>query len=94
MTEKPKTPWQKDPAPFIVHGESLETKPELLTDFITPSDNFFVCNETYTPPIDPDNYTLKIGGDGVHQPLELSYDAVLKLPSHTVISYLECACMG
>ncbi len=91
MSEKPENPWQKDPTPFIEHGESLETKPELLTDFITPNDHFFVCNETYTPPIDLTGYTLKIGGDGVNKPIELSYEAVLKLPSHTVISYLECA---
>ena len=88
---KPRNPWQKDPTPFIEHGESLETKPELLTDFITPNDRFFVCNETYTPTIDLTGYSLKIGGDGVSQPLELSYESVLKLPSHTVISYLECA---
>ena len=91
MSQKPAKPWQKDPAPFIDHGESLETKPELLTDFITPNSKFFVCNETYTPSIDLSGYSLKVGGDGVTNPLELSYEAVLKLPSHTVISYLECA---
>lgn len=91
MTQKPNTPWQKDPTPFINHGESLETKPELLTDFITPNDKFFVCNETYTPLLSLDGYSLKIGGDAVETSLELSYDAILKLPSHTVIAYLECA---
>lgn len=70
---------------------SLETKPELLTDFITPNDKFFVCKMVDSPTIDLATFTLKIGGNGVRKPLALSYDALLKLPSYTVISYLECA---
>ena len=71
--------------------DSLETKPELLTDFITPNDKFFVCNVISSPVIDLETFTLKVHGDGVSKPLALTYDALLKLPSHTVISYLECA---
>lgn len=71
--------------------DSLETKPELLTDFITPNDKFFVCKAVDSPTIDLATFTLKIGGNGVRKPLALSYEALLKLPSYSVISYLECA---
>lgn len=83
--------WVKDTTPFIVHQTNLETKPERLTEFITANDEFFVCNQTKTPRIDPSTYRLKIEGDAVKQSLELSYDEVLSLPSHTVLVYLECA---
>ncbi|MEM7348102.1 MAG: molybdopterin-dependent oxidoreductase [Chloroflexota bacterium] len=83
--------FNKDMQFFHRRVDSLETKPELLTDFITPNHQFFVCKAVDAPPIDLATYTLKVGGDGVQKPLALTYDALLKLPSYTVISYLECA---
>lgn len=81
----------KDMRHFHRRSDSLETKPELLTDFITPNEQFFVCSVIDSPRIDLDTFSLKINGDGVGRPLALTYDALLKLPSYTVISYLECA---
>lgn len=86
-----KLPFHKDLQHFHHRLDSLETKPELLTDFITPNDKFFVCKAVDTPIVDIETFTLKVGGDGVRKPLALSFDALLKLPSYTVISYLECA---
>lgn len=83
--------FHKDMRYFHMHVDSLETKPELLTDFITPNEQFFVCKAVDSPLIDLETYSLKVGGDGVRQPLALTYDALLKLPSYTVISYVECA---
>ena len=83
--------FSKDLANFHHLGDSLETRPELLTDFITANDLFFVCKATASPQIDPQNFTLKIHGDCVRKPLALSFEALLKLPSYTVIAYLECA---
>lgn len=83
--------WKKDEASFKVHPTSLETKVELMQDYITPNSNFFVCNHTQTPTIDVSTYRLQLGGAGVLQALELSYEALLKLPSRTLIAYLECA---
>lgn len=88
ITEKP---WQKDDTPFVIHENNLETRPEHLTGYLTPNQNFFVCTHTQTPVVDPAGYRLKIGGDGVVKPLELGYEAILRLPSRTVIAYLECA---
>ncbi|MGB1251758.1 MAG: molybdopterin-dependent oxidoreductase [Candidatus Promineifilaceae bacterium] len=76
---------------FHRRADSLETKPELLTDFITPNEQFFVCKATNSPMVDLATFTLKVRGDGIGRPLALSYEALLKLPSYTVISYLECA---
>ena len=84
-------PWKKDTTDFVEHPASLELNAELLRDFITPNHRFFVCNHVPTPTVSTDGYTLKVGGDGIEQPLELSYEALLKLPSRSVISYLECA---
>lgn len=83
--------FNKDMRYFHRRVDSLETKPELLTDFVTPNDKFFVCTVVTSPAVDLATYSLKIGGDGVQKPLALSYEALLKLPSYTVISYLECA---
>lgn len=83
--------FQKDMRFFHRRADSLETKPELLTEFITPNEQFFVCSETSSPVLAPETYTLKIEGDGVGKPLALSYESILKLPSHSVTAYLECA---
>ncbi|MEM7115063.1 MAG: molybdopterin-dependent oxidoreductase [Chloroflexota bacterium] len=83
--------FNKDSRYFHYRMDSLETKPELLTDFITPNDKFFVCKVVDSPMIDLATFSLKIGGNGVGKPFALSYDALKKLPSYTVISYLECA---
>ena len=83
--------FQKDMRYFHRRADSLETKPELLTEFITPNEKFFVCNEVTSPAVDLEGYSLKIDGDGVGQPLALSYEAILKLPSHSITAYLECA---
>ncbi|MFT5194228.1 MAG: sulfane dehydrogenase subunit SoxC [Cellvibrionaceae bacterium] len=86
--------FQKDMQFFHRRADSLEAKPELLTEFITPNEQFFVCSETSAPMLAPETYTLKVGGDGVRKPLALSYEAILKLPSHSVTAYLECAGNG
>ncbi len=84
-------PWVKNPAPFIRHPTNLETRLENLTGFLTPNSQFFVRNHAPTPRIDPAAYRLRVEGDAVREPVELSYDDLLRLPGHSVISYVECA---
>lgn len=84
-------PWVKDPTPFIRHSTNLETRLETLHGLITPNDLFFVRNHAPTPEIDPATYRLRVEGDAVERPLELSYDDILDLPSHTLVAYVECA---
>lgn len=84
-------PWVKDSAPFIQHPTNLETRLERIEGLLTPNDQFFVRNHTPTPRIDAATYRLRIEGDGIERPVELAYEDVLRLPSRSVVAYLECA---
>jgi DMSO/TMAO reductase YedYZ molybdopterin-dependent catalytic subunit len=83
-------PWVKDPGPFIQHPTNLETRLELLDGVITPNELFFVRNHAPTPRIDASDYRLRIEGDAIDQPVELTMDDLRGLPSESVIAYLEC----
>ena len=83
--------WAKDPAPFNELGGNLEAKLEDQMGLITPNERFFVRNHVPTPPVDMSSYRLKVEGDAVEKPLELSYDDLLRMPSQTVLSCVECA---
>ncbi len=91
MTDDRHFSWTKPADHLIGRGDSLETPAELLDTFITPTKDFFVCNNVATPTIDPTTYALEITGDAIEKPLKLTLDDLLKLPTHTIISYLECA---
>ena len=84
-------PWVKDPNPFVQHPTNLETRLEDLTGFLTPNELFFVRNHAPTPRVDADTYRLRVEGDAVREPVELTYDQLVGLPSATSVSYLECA---
>ena len=82
----------KDPAPFFDHGNgSLEARLEDMAGTVTPSQQFFVRNNSASLDLDATDWRLIVEGDAVSNPLELSYDEILELPSRSFISYLECA---
>ena len=82
----------KDPAPFIQHGEKgLESRLDLMQGFITPNRLFFVRNNSASIDVNAADWRLSIEGDAVTTPREFSYEDLRRLPSRTVISYLECA---
>lgn len=81
----------KDLSKLITHGLSLESPLEYQTDYLTPTEQFFVCNSGSTPQIDKQEYSLKIWGDGVFEELILSYEQLLTLPQRTVPAIIECA---
>ena len=85
--------WFKDTAPFIVHddGKSLEARLENMEGLITPNHLFFVRNNSVSLDVDVANWRLSVTGDAVTHPLELTYDDIRKLPSRTLVAYLECA---
>ena len=83
--------WVKDPSRLVQHGTNLETRLEDLDGLLTPNDLFFVRNHAPTPMIDPASYRLAAGGPGAETQIELSLDDLGALPSHTLISYIECA---
>ena len=83
----------KDPGPFIRHpGGVLESRLELQHGLITPNRLFFVRNNSDTAThIDTASWRLRVEGDGVANPLELSYDDIRALPARSLTCYLECA---
>ena len=82
--------WLKDAGPFIQHERSLEARLESIQGTITPNDLFFVRNNSVSVDIDTDEWRLAVEGDAAAKPLSLSYDDIRRLPSRTVVSYLEC----
>ena len=86
------SPWVKDPTPFILHPTNLETRLSSLEGLITPNELFFVRNHAPTTPIlDPVSFRLRIEGDAIPQPLELSLAELREMPSRSIVAYLECA---
>ena len=97
--------WATDDASPQIPGEEgmivrsarfldLETPPEFLTSWITPTPHFFVRNHMHAPStLDPDAWRLTVGGE-VEKPLTLSLRDLAKLEKHTVTNTLECAGNG
>ena len=83
--------WFKDPEPFIKHNGSLEARLENIQGMTTPNRYFFVRNNSASVDVDVTVWRLSVEGDGVSGPVELSYDDIRRMPSRTVVSYLECA---
>lgn len=84
--------WAKDPSGFRVLADcSLELPFSAQTDYLTPNEKFFVCNERPTPTVDPLTYRLRIEGDAVARPLEFSYADLQAMPQRSVLAYIECA---
>ena len=81
----------KNPSPFIQRGASLESRLELMPGLITPNDLFFVRNNSSSVKVSVDDWSLVVEGDAVSQRLDLSYDDILRLPSRSLVAYLECA---
>ncbi|MCY3733648.1 MAG: molybdopterin-dependent oxidoreductase, partial [Chloroflexi bacterium] len=82
----------KDSRPFIDHGQAgLESRLELQTGLTTPNELFFVRNNSRSVNLELAGWSLRIEGDAVDQPTELSFDDILRLPQRTMTSYLECA---
>ena len=84
--------WFKDPGPFIVRGiKGLEARLENMDGTITPERFFFVRNNSVSIEVDPSLWSLRIEGDAVASPTELSYDDVRAMPARMLEAYLECA---
>lgn len=77
---------------FISHGHSREMRWEKARDigYTVPNEMFYLQNHFPTPQIDPSTYTLTVHGDGVSNPLTLSYNDLLALPSTTITRSQEC----
>jgi DMSO/TMAO reductase YedYZ molybdopterin-dependent catalytic subunit len=74
---------QKDP-------DNLEFPFASLDSFLTPNEQFYVRTHFHVPELDAKTWRLKIDG-AVEKPLEIGYDELRKLPSHTLTALLECS---
>src|SRR3989441_2098533 len=79
---------------FIDHGINQETRLETLRGYLTPPSHFFIRNHTTTPVIDLRSWRLRVEGSAVEKPLELTFEDLLRLPSRSVICFVECAGNG
>lgn len=79
---------------FINHGINQETRLETLRGYLTPASHFYVRSHAATPMIDARTWRLRVEGNAIERPLELSLDDLLRLPSRSVIAFVECAGNG
>ncbi|MBU1361367.1 MAG: molybdopterin-dependent oxidoreductase [Gammaproteobacteria bacterium] len=68
--------------------------------YITPVSQFYVRNAFRTPRaeedsrVDPRHWRLRIHGDAVERELTIGYDDLLKMPSRSIISVMQCTGNG
>lgn len=79
---------------FIDHGINQETRLERLPGYLTPASHFYLRNHSATPLIDVKTWRLRVEGNAVDRSLELSYEDLLRLPSRSIICFIECAGNG
>jgi len=90
-------PYSTDPArhkAIVINSKTPfngETPLSILTDsFITPTDLFYVRNHLPVPEVDIKEYELEVSGLGIKD-LNLSLDALQKLPKHKIVATVQCA---
>ena len=85
---------QKGGSKMIVHTDSpMNAEPvlgELVKNWMTPTDKFYIRSHAPIPKIDNESYRLKIEGL-VDKPLSLSLAQLAKLKQHSVVATLTCA---
>jgi len=57
---------------------------------VSPTGNHFIRSHFAAPQINFSDWSLLVTGD-VENPLDLRYDDLLKMPSHEILSVMECA---
>jgi DMSO/TMAO reductase YedYZ molybdopterin-dependent catalytic subunit len=80
-------------------GANAEMRWEVMKDkgYLVPAENFYIRDHTSTPVIDAHTWQLKVFGTGlrgaptVDNAVTFSYEDLLRMPSATVISFIECA---
>jgi len=97
VAQSPAQKFHVKPVPgevFIAHGINQETRLETLRGYLTPASHFFVRSHAATPAIDVRTWRLRVEGEAVERPVELGFDDLLRLPSRSVIAFVECAGNG
>lgn len=79
---------------FIPHGTNAEmrwSRKAVEDKYLMDTGLFFIRSHTETPIIDTEKWRLHIDGPGVGNPLKLSYEELVQMPSRTVTRFIECA---
>jgi DMSO/TMAO reductase YedYZ molybdopterin-dependent catalytic subunit len=81
---------------FIDYGTNAEMRWDAAGDqgYLIDRARFFVRNHTSTPTIDASTWRLRVFGDGVRRPLELSYKSLERLACDSETAFVECAGNG
>ena len=88
------------PAPakyFTRSGANLEMRWEAMSGrgYIVPNELFFVRNNSASVPrLNLATWKLDLFGSGLSNPMSISYDDLIKMPSVSVVRAIECAGNG
>lgn len=85
------------PELFIARGgPNFEMRFDALPhhEYLVPNELFFIRSHACTPRLDAGTWRLRIDGDAVKSPVELTYDDILGLDAVTVRRFVECAGNG
>lgn len=73
-------------------GLDYGTRPDRMPGYLVPNDRFYIRSHAPTPRVDVAEWTLRIEGNGVRQPVTYRYDALWnQFPLVSVIRTIECA---
>ncbi|MCS6996167.1 MAG: molybdopterin-dependent oxidoreductase [Casimicrobiaceae bacterium] len=67
-----------------------------FSTWITPVEEFYIRNHYPTPTaetkpeLDKKNWKLKVTGNAIERPFEITYEQLLGMPSRTIIATMEC----
>src|SRR5262244_3704268 len=71
---------------------NYESPLETFRNPITPNDEFYVrYHLADIPEVDARTYKIKVGGDGVETPLELTFDDLKGMPAFEVVAVNQCS---
>jgi DMSO/TMAO reductase YedYZ molybdopterin-dependent catalytic subunit len=82
---------------FFNYGTNAEMRWDAAGDlgYTIPNERFFVRDHTLTPSLSKDTYALTVSGSGLKGgPVTFTYDDLLRMPSHKVTCFVECAGNG
>lgn len=83
--------WVKDVGALTPLGTSAEAPLHAMDGYLTPVEQFFICNVDASMRVDAESYRLEIRGDAVDAPRILTLDDLRALPQHRLPAYIECA---
>jgi DMSO/TMAO reductase YedYZ molybdopterin-dependent catalytic subunit len=73
-------------------GLDYGTRPDRMPGYLVPNDRFYIRSHAATPRVNAANWTLRIEGNGVREPITYTYDELWdRFPLVSMIRTMECA---